>query len=255
MGTSKGIATPSGGGWSKLKRLITSTIGSNTRKKVDRIIGGVVDSAGGLGSRTGRGSGGGGSGSATVGRTVSGLAGFAADMRSNGLDAAVERLGLTDLRGRPAVEIIAIVAERLSDTSTGPQADLLASALRDAILECAALQTGGSYDDLDNALQEYFDREGIEGLIDAFLSRFVFDRIWGWIETHAQERSESSDKQALEAAVEGACHEHVRGLIADIKSEGVFDSTDWFGKQGVDLGQQIVSTLEFRLEALNDEGT
>jgi hypothetical protein len=262
MGTSKGIPTPKGGTWTPVKKLITDTLSNVSASSVNRIIGGVVSAAGGLGSSkgdstsggsrgTGRGGGGGGGG---VGGTITGLAGFGADIRSGGLDAAATRLGLTDLRGRTAVEAVARIAEHLSQSVDGPQADLLAMALRDALLECAAVEADGSYDDLDNALQSYLDREGLEGLVESFLSRFVFDRVWAWIETHSQEKSDSvNEKQALESAVERACREHVQSLMEDVKTEGVFETTDWFGAKGASLGGQIVSTLEFRLESLHSE--
>lgn len=266
MGTSKGISTPSGGGWTATTTQITKTLNGTVPLKVDQLVGRIVSSAGGLGDSpsggaagggttgSGGGGGGGGSGAASVGGAVSGLGGFGAAVRDGGLDAAINRLGLNELRGRPAVEVVACVAERLAESADGTQADLVAAALRDAVLECVALESDGTYDDLDSGLQAFLDRSGIEGIIERFLSHFVFNRIWAWVESHATERGGAvSNVQSLASAVQSACRLHVQTLISDLQTEGQFDRVDWFGRQGVQLGQGIVGTLEFRLQALQDE--
>lgn len=215
--------------------------------------GGGTPSGGGASGGSLGGGGGGGSGAVSVGGALSGLAGFGESVKDGGLDAAVERLGLSELRGRPAVEVIARIAEHLAESADGPQADLIAAALRDAVLECVAVESDGSYDDLDAGLQAFMERAGVEGLVEAFLSHFVFDRIWSWIETHVNERSGGvSDSQAMASAVERSCRLHVQGLIGDLRDEGRFDGVEWFGAEGVELGQGIIRTLEFRLEGLQD---
>lgn len=262
MGTSKGITTPSGGGWTATTTQITKTLNGSIPLNANQILGRIVSSAGGLGSSPsgggggGGGLGGGGSGATTVGGAVSGIGGFGAAVRDGGLDAAIDRLGLNELRGRPAVEVATRIAERVAECADGPQADLIAAALRDAVLECVALESDGTYEDLDGGLQAFLDRSGIEGLVEGFLSHFVFNRVWAWVESHANEKGDAvSITQSLASAVQSACRLHVQDLIGELRTEGRFDGVDWFGTQGIQLGQGIVRTLEFRLQSLQEDNS
>jgi len=219
----------------------------------ERLIGGVVSAAGGLGDTPTGGGGGNGSGKATVGRTASGLAGFGTAVHDGGLDAGIDAIGLGELRGRSAVEVIARIADHLAESAEGPQADVIAGALRDSVLECIALESGGTYEDLDANLQAFLESSGIEGLLEAFLSHFVFDRVWAWIESHSNEKSGSvAETQALASAVEAACRRHVTELLYELKAEGRMDGIGWFGQEGIQLGEGIIETLEFRLQALQE---
>jgi hypothetical protein len=115
MGTSKSISTPSGGDWSPLKQDISSQFGGGTpRCTPTALVGRTVQAAGGVGILSsiggpgrGQGRGGTGSGSARISRTLQGLGGFGAFVATRGLGDALEQLGLVELRGRPAVEVVA----------------------------------------------------------------------------------------------------------------------------------------------------
>lgn len=259
MGTSKGISTPSGGGWTATTTQITKTLNGTVALNANQILGRIVSAAGGLGGAPSGGGGGGiggggGSGATSVGGAVSGIGGFGAAIREGGLNAAIDKLGLNELRGRPAVEVISCVAERIAESAEGPQADIITAALRDAVLECVAIESGDSFEDLDSGLQAFLDRSGIEGLIESFLSHFVFDRVWAWVETHTNKKSDGvSETQALASAVQGACRLHVQELMSELRAEKRLEGIDWFGRQGIELGQGIIRTLEFRLQSLQDE--
>lgn len=266
MGTSTSLPTPSGGGWTKVKNDITDLLGGNHAIMPDQIIGGTIHAAGGLGTRGasspgGGGGGGGGAGGggrsgsggrATVGRAASGLGGFAAAVRDGGLDAGLRTLGLDELRGRPAAEVIARIAEHLAEDTAGLQGELLAVALRDTILEAAALEGDRGYQNLSDSLQAYLNREGIEGLVESFLTHYVFDRVWSCIESHVERKSDGrASASALASAVEHGCRAHVHALIDDMRDSGRFDGLDWFGRDGQAFGQEIAGTLEDRLTALS----
>ena len=112
----------------------------------------------------------------------------------------------------------------------------------------AALEGDRSYENLEASLQSFLAREGIEGLVETFLTRYVFDRVWTLVEQHVELRTASeSDTVAMSSAVEGGCRSQVQTLIEDLRSEGRFDGVDWFGPAGQALGNGIVATLEFRL--------
>ena len=277
MGTSKGLDTPSGGDWGSVKREISSALRNGGTANPNSILSGVMNAAGGLGAigRTngrggggggggggghgggggGRGGGGGGSvGGGAIGQAVSGLGGFGAAVREGGLDRAVEALGLDALRGRPAVEVIARIAEHLAEAADELQQEIMTATLRDAILECAAIGNDGTYEALDGSLQAFLARDGVDGLVESFLTHFVFDGVWSLVQSHTDKRSSGNgDAQALASAVENACRLHVQELIGDLRGEGRFNQVDWFGAEGARLGDGIVATLEFRLNTVTAE--
>lgn len=274
MGTSINLPTPKGGDWTDVKREINSLLPDGTAADAQQLISTVLGAAGGMGFPStiggggaggggrgggrggggggGAGGGGGGGGgrrrSASVGGAVSALGGFGAALRGGDLGAALDALGLGELRDRPAAEVIARIAEHIAGIADGLQQELLSATLRDAILDAAALEGDRSYQNLDTALQGFLAREGIEGLVEGFLTRYVYDRVWTLVENHVYLRTNSIDEStALSSAVERGCRSQVQNLIEDLRTEGRFDRVDWFGPGGQALGNGIVSTLEFRL--------
>jgi hypothetical protein len=272
MGTSKNFPTPSGGEWTPLKNDITDKFNGSKNISADRIIGGTIRALGGIGApagtsrqssvgggRSGGGSGGAGQGSArgggrggrrSVSRVVSGLGSFGRSVQEGGLGQALDRLGLDDLRGRPAAEVIARIAEHLCEGEDSLQHEILVDALKDALLEAAALQEDGNYEDLESALQAFFEANGVEGLIQAFLSSYVFDRVWQAVQTHCETKGSAAASNALGVAVGQACRSHVDDLIGETKRAGTFQTIGWFGRGGVELADQLVFDLETRLRAL-----
>lgn len=266
MGTSKSFTTPSGGAWTSVKSDVSDYVADRGNVTAPQIIAGTIRALKGLGipasgratgsaaerstGRSGGGGGGagGGGGSRAVGRATSGLAGFGAAFQGGGLNAALQFLGLKELEGHPASEVIARIADQLAEGNDPTQYELLNDALRSALIEAAALQEAGAYADLEAALQAYLDANGVEGLIQLFLSQYVFDRVWMAVENHAELKSQNeSTVQALSIAVGNACRSDVEALIAEQKEAGQFENVDWFGKAGADLGNALVAELESRL--------
>jgi hypothetical protein len=170
------------------------------------------------------------------------------------LNAGLRALGLDELRDRPPAEVIARISEHLADGVEGLQGELLRAALQEAILEAAAIEGESGYLNLSDAFQGFLAREGIEGLVQSFLTHYVFDRVWAYVESHVERRSDSaSSASALESAVENSCRGHVENLIDEMKAAGRFDRLDWFGTDGQSFGQQIAGELESRLSALAPE--
>ena len=207
--------------------------------------------SGGARSQSRRSGGGGGSSGGSVGLSgaVQGLGGFGTQVLSTGLDTALGSLGLKDLRGRPAAEVVAQVAERLSRDATGRQAEVLETALRDTIFDIAAVEDTGSYEDLEGALQSFMDREGIEGFIEAFLSQYVFTAVWSYFENHAKSKTDGTTDEALASAVESACRSLVSHELKAIRDTQRFEAIDWFGTAGRNFADRIVSQLQSNLTA------
>lgn len=274
MGTSKSFKTPAGGAWTRPKRQLTDFIGGRTpdgepfdaQRFVRRAMGalggvgmkprltssdgsrssGVIGSGGGGGGRAERGGAQGSSGGG-LSSAVRGLGGFGSQVASGGLDVALESLGLQDLRGRPAAEVVAQIAEHLSSTATGRQAEVLEAALRETIFDIAAVEGDGSYEDLEGALEAFLDRDGVEGFVEAFLSQYVFTAVWSYFENHAKNKADGAVDPALTSAVESACRSIVSQELKVIRDGQQFDRIDWFGNAGQRFADRIVDQLQSKL--------
>ena len=260
MGTSASYGTPAGGEWRSVKRQVTALLsGGNTSASPASIVGGTTSASGGLSFGGGGGGGGGTGGSGGVGGrgriagVVSGVGGFGGAVRDEGFDAALGRLGLDDLRGRPAAEVAAAISEHLARDTDGLDGEFLQSALMDALLDAASLGTELGYEDFANGVQDFIGSHGPEGLVELFLDHFVFDTLWARIEQHAVDRStDASALESLMAAVKGECDAQVREQMDAAREAGTFATIDWFGRGGQDVGMQVVTELESRLTALRE---
>ena len=174
---------------------------------------------------------------------VQGLGGFGADVAYRGLDAALGSLGLQDLHGKSAAEVIGRVAEHLSRSATGKQAEVLETALRDTIFDIAALEGDGSYGDLESALQSFLDRYGLDGFVESFLTQYVFTAIWSFFENHADAKLEGASNDELAVAIESACRSLVSQELKDLREAQQFNSVDWFGQTGRRFADSIVGKL------------
>jgi hypothetical protein len=270
MGTSKNFSTPKGGPWTPLKNDLTDHLAGDSDITPERLVGRAIAAAGvglgGLRNSSGGGGTGGGGGrgnargggagtpaSRAVGGAVASLAGFGASVRAEGLDAALNRLGLEDLRGRSAAEVLAVIAEKLASDADGPQKEVINAALLEVLFDAADIDGAEGYDDLGASLQSFLDRDGIEGLIESFLTKCVYDGIWFTIEEHVGKKSETnSDVKTLASAIEGVCRAEVRVLMKESRGQGTFEKTDWFGSEGQTAAQVILRELDRRLRALEE---
>ena len=251
MGTSKSLPPGSGGAWTGLKGDITGHFSGSRSSSFGSIVGNAVRAAGGIGvgNRGGRG----GSAGSSVGTVIGGLGGFAETVRDRGLTDGLEALGLGELEGKSAVEVVAIVADHLAAAVEGIDGELMREALREAIIESAALGERDGYADLEEGLQSFLREEGADGLVEIFLCKFVFDAVWANFEVHAQ--AKATDRNALEAfmnAIDGICASEVRGALDDARDRGEFNTMDWFGQDGRRIGREIFATIEARLRSMGD---
>lgn len=177
MGTSKPIPTPSGGGWSGAKSRVTGELTGSRNAVPSSIAALVVRAADGIGvGGTPRG----------IGSLVGTLGGFGAAVAKSGFRDALAALGFRDLEGLSAVEVISAIADHLTGSLDGINADLMRDALREALLEAAQLGEVDGLEDLESGVESFLREEGVLGLIALVLEKFVFNAIWACIEDHAQ---------------------------------------------------------------------
>lgn len=254
MGTSKSLNAGSGGAWTGLKGDITGHFTGSRQPSFGSIVGNTIRATGGIGVGGRRGGGGAGRAArGSIGPVVGGLGGFASAVRDGGLAGGLDALGLGQLAGKSAIEVVATVAEHLAAAVEGVDGDLMREALREAIIEAAALGDSDGFADLEGGLQSFLEEEGVGGLVEVFLCKFVFDAVWANFEEHAQ--AKATGQNALEAfmnAIDGICSSEVRGAIDDARDQGEFDSLDWFGQDGQRIGKDIFVSIEARLRAMGD---
>lgn len=262
MGTSKGISTPSGGGWGSVKREITGQLANPQNGSPADVVAAVVSAAGGLGlgitqtrrssatsgSGSGGGSGGGGRTPAAhtrqVGRAIAGLGGFASAVQERGLTEALRGLDLATLEGRPAVEVIARVSERLADGLDGVDGEILRTALNETILEAAQLEQELGYTDLEDALQNFLNDQGLSGLVELFLSRLVSDLVTAAVLDHVNQKTDSEQQtEALLTGIEIVCRDKARAVVGRYTTNGRLNQVDWFGAAGTRLGRELADSI------------
>ncbi|MHB1844895.1 MAG: hypothetical protein ACYCWW_08695 [Deltaproteobacteria bacterium] len=259
MGTSKSLGAGSGGAWSQLKGQLTGHFNRSRSVPIRGLVGDAVRAVGGIGVG-GRGTGGGGGGArgsgvgGAIGPVVGGLGGFGAAVRDQGLAVGLDRLGLQDLVGKSAVEVVSAVADHLASAVDGLDGELMKAALSEAILEAAQLGDSDGFIDLEKGLQAFLNESGVEGLVEVFLCQFVFDAIWANIEGYVQSKApDERATQAFMSAIEGVCVAEVRAVIDDARGRGDFGRTDWFGTDGQRIGRQVFQTIDTRLRAMEGE--
>jgi hypothetical protein len=257
MGTSKGISTPSGGGWRAAKRTIKRQLANPGNGSAAGVVAAVVSAAGGLGLgiRHSRGAGGGGASGARggggrsaadhakqVGGAVAGLSGFASAVREQGLAEALRGLDLTTLEGRPAVEVIARVSERLAEGLDGVDGEILRTALNATILEAAQLEQELGFTDLEVALQTFLNEQGLSGLVELFLSRLAADFVVAAILDYVDQKTNNEQEtEAMVEAIEVVCREKARAVIG--RYDGRMNQVDWFGRAGARIGREIAESI------------
>lgn len=225
------------------------------------LVGRTIRASGGVGNLSSIGGSGHGHGGTTAVRSnriqhaVSGVGAFGTSVASRGLGDTLDRLGLGDLRNRPAAEVVARIAEHLSSHVDGLERTLLSSALRDSLLEVSNLQSELGYQDFAESLESFLKENGVEGLVETVLANLIYDQVWFLVEEWVLSKSESNgDSEALRASVEVACRQLIRGTMTELKDENRFDSIDWFGSDGVAFAGDIVQGVESRLNAIANGG-
>ena len=129
------------------------------------------------------------------------------------------------------------------------------TAIQGAIYNAAELSDDPTYENLEKSLQTFLSREGIEGLIELFLTQYVFDKVWFFIEDYVNKRTDSqADISNMEVAVEQSCRSNVHDELEQRKVEGRFNNLDWFGHDGARIADEIVTGLEQRLRQVTQGG-
>jgi hypothetical protein len=172
-------------------------------------------------------------------------------VQERGLADALQSLDLSDLEGRPAVEVIARLAERLADGLDGVDGEILETALNETILEAAQLEEELGFTDLEAALQTFLNEQGLSGLVELFLARFVSNLVTAAILDHVDQKTDGeAQTEALLSGIEIVCRDKARAVIERYQSDGRFNRVDWFGAAGKRLGRELADSICVELQAV-----
>ncbi len=180
---------------------------------------------------------GGAGGSATAARSgrtsTARLGSFLSTVARDGLAAAAREAGLGDLTGRPAAEVFAAIANRLTPSGS----TLEEAAARRAVDE--ALQSLYVQYDLANqdiSALEQMDADTVRGAIKESVSEYIYQR---WLQ-ELGDRLEENAVSAQEAVrLEREVREYVSQTVQlDLQDVDVLN-TDWAGQQGSGVVERI----------------
>jgi hypothetical protein len=240
MGTSSDRTVGSGGTWTPLKYATSSYLrgirsGSpNTRAYAERVLARHVPVMGGS-ERAAAG--------ARAGRTgVSRLGGLLSGVATGGLASALTEAGLAQLIGADRFSVLDALVTYLA----GDGNDLDSQAARDAACDVVDEIFGDAetWEELTDAAAEAVTRETLTALLQAFLVRYVYNRV----PVIAERLSRLPDAAAVRRADE-EMRQIIAALVALRIPEDPF-SVDWSGEQGREIARDAVALTYEAVTAL-----
>lgn len=249
MGTSKGYDMPTGGDWTPLKLDATNFVKNEGQGSVSpgkllanylKANGGARSIASGVGPATGASASGkhkaGGGPARRAGRA---LGGFLSSVGEIGLDAALRDVGLADLMGKPAKEVMAGLLDTLVEP--GSTLDEHAARLALAKLNDDLLKGAETYEDVEHALSRAVDQQGISQILSSFFGHYLYERFCrdfyeNWVKRVGSTQAARSLKSIKDY------------IVSRIKAKVVardFKNVSWRTRDGLKLAQQVLQdTLE-----------
>lgn len=229
MGTSSIKPTPSGAGWSQVKREITRySSGDVSEATVKSIVSRTAqaiseqrDGTGALGFVTG---------AARLG--VSKGSYFLESVKADNLLTALELLGITEAANLVGVELLDRISEAIIGGRLTFDQEIATTALRNTMMDILRYNP----EDFEIATRLFLENEGLAGFIEAFLTKYVFETIWGFLEDATRERIlRETSIESFVNALEHLCSYEVETVV----QESNFEAVDWLGPEGQSLADSI----------------
>jgi hypothetical protein len=240
MGTSSIKPTPSGAGWSQVKREITRySKGDVTTTTIRSIMSRTSQAL--SEEREGTGASGFISGAARQG--ISRGAYFLETVDGETLLTALEALGITEAANLEGAELLDRISEAIIGGRLTFDQEIATTALRNTLMEILQY----SPEDFESAVRLFLEQEGLPGFIEAFLTKYVFETIWGYLEDAARERIlREPNIESLVNALEHLCAYEVETVV----QESNFETVDWLGQEGLSLVDGIGRRISTDLASL-----
>ena len=228
MGTSTDHSGGSGGSWEGAKRASTSFAKHGDKRRAERALGRLVLALGGAGAVA--------AGSSGANAATRGFRSLLSSSSSQGLDAALAEVGLADLVGRPADEVVAALVDALAGSGDDREGQAARSAACDVFEHLAEDAT--TYEDLEEALADVDD---VGSVLEVFLTSYVYWLLLPVLE----ERIERLEDASLRAKREGELREVVAAVVELNVSSSGFDATRWSQATEAEVEVLIQETLAY----------
>lgn len=202
MGTSKDYGGGKGGAWTTAKRVASQMAHDGPdADRIHRYAEAYVEALGGATQAA--------MNSAAASRTAAAVGAFFGDVREKGLGQALTDLDLADAIGKPAMELIEMLADKLA----GEGASLDDNAAREALIDLLDLEWGDmTYAEIE--AQTLGDDDVRDGLA-TYLARFVFRKVLPLIAGKLNKATPDirrRTEQDLAGYAEAKCQDAVRGI-------------------------------------------
>jgi hypothetical protein len=178
-----------------------------------------------------------------AGRIVSDFYAMTAAISSEGFEAGLRNLaqGL-DTHRRPT-EIVAAVAQHLTREISGLKADILRKAVQETMLDAAGFGYGPEELNVKIGLEKFLRKRGATGLLELFVSSYVFNALWIRIQEAVRAKSGSRSLSKSMLDIKRFCTAVVRSVVAEWHAEGKLESLATKKR----LAAAFMKTIEGRL--------
>jgi hypothetical protein len=157
---------------------------------------------------------------------------FLESVNAETLLTALEALGITEAANLEGVELLDRISEAIIGGRLTFDQEIATTALRNTLMEILRY----SPEDFETAVRLFLENEGLQGFVEAFLAKYVFETIWGYLEDAARERIlRETNIESLMNALEHLCSYEVETVV----QESNFENVDWLGPEGQSLADRI----------------
>ncbi len=244
MGTSKGYSMPTGGAWTPLKTDASKFVkGSGGNSSKSTVFGRYVNALktagyGGSGSGgsggTGGGKGGNKGGSAARSAIVTGqrLGGFLSRVSEIGLTETLKELGLADLVGKTAEEVILGLTDFFADPASTLDEEAARVALEQLYQEM--FYNTEDIEEMEAAFSEKLNDQGVLKTVADFFGKYLFHKF-------CRDFYEDWEKKVGHTQANQKLDEVKDYINSSIKAEFAGDNdNNWVGEAGFKASEQIL---------------
>lgn len=239
MGTSTGYKAPTTPQWQAIKRLVSRTASARSLSHDDaaRVVAGFIEANGGASSMA-RGGSALGSGRSAQ-RVAASVAAFLEQVERAGLAAALERIGLAALVGRPVGEVL----DALVDVLGGPGETLEDVDARNALsrLREQLLAEATTADEVEAILAEVAEGAGLTGILMDFFTYFLYEQFCRVF----YERLVAKVGDAEAAGYLDSILDYLRSAIHERHQTRDLRGVDWAGTEGQAVMDELLEQTVF----------
>jgi hypothetical protein len=178
-----------------------------------------------------------------AGRVVSDFYAMAAAISSEGFDAGLRRLVQGLDTSRPATEVVSAVAQHLTRETSGLKGDILRKAVQETMLDAAGLGRGLEELNAKAGLEKFLCKRGTAGLLELFLSSYVFNTVWIRSQEAVRGKSGSRSLSKSMLGIQRFCTAAVRSVVTEWQAERKLEDLAVHRRSA----DTLIKTIETRL--------